>query len=96
MNKNVIRAMQEENIQEEIKKSDTRDKKVQEIICKIMEGQAENLEKRKQKRAINKCRSVATMSFGSVDTSPEIKGMDRGYMDSLKEYFGENMQLNFD
>ena len=84
MNKNVIRVMQEENIQEEIKKSDEREKRVQEVILKIMEGQAETLERRKLKRSMNKCRSVATMSFGSVDTSPEVKGMDRGYIDSLK------------
>ncbi len=43
MNKNVIRVMQEENIQEEIKKSDEREKRVQEVILKIMEGQAETL-----------------------------------------------------
>lgn len=49
---------------------------------------------------MNKCKSV-TMSFGSIDTSPESKpvnGMlkDEKYMESLKEFFGEGMQLVFD
>lgn len=45
---------------------------------------------------MNKCKSVATVSFGSVDTSPQSKFVDVKYMESLREYFGDNMQLQFD
>lgn len=40
MNKNVIRAMEEQNIQEEINKSTNREKRRNEAIQKIMESQA--------------------------------------------------------
>ena len=41
--------MQEENIQEEIKKSDEREKRVQEVILKIMEGSWDTIEEEIEK-----------------------------------------------